>query len=93
MTSVEKLTDDVIQIITAEDLKRLAEHTKSVIQDAWDNEGSMEEHFAMSTLVRFQLKPRFPFSILLSTPSSSCACLRPVSYTHLDVYKRQTYTR
>lgn len=31
----------------------------------------------MSTLVRFQLKLRFQFSILLSTPSSSCACLRP----------------
>ena len=43
MTEVEKLTNEAIQMITGEDWKKVVEHTKSVIEDAWKNEGIVEQ--------------------------------------------------
>ena len=43
MTEIEKLTTKGIQMITGEDWKKVVEHTKSIIEDAWKNEDTMEQ--------------------------------------------------
>ena len=43
MTEVEKLTNEAMQMITGEDWKKVVEHTKSIIEDAWKNEGIVEQ--------------------------------------------------
>ena len=53
----------------------------------------LEDHFV--SISRLQGSYRFPSAFLLACAQNPCPCgylgdsVKPVSYTHLDVYKRQ----